>query len=499
VKLASNPILVGAVTVLVTTVAVFLAYNANNGLPFVPTTTVKAQIANGANLVKGNEVRSGGSRVGVVSDMRPVHLPDGTTGAEVTMELDKSYGHLPRDSTVRIRPRSALGLKYVELTRGTSSHDFQSGDVIPESQASASTELDDVFKMFDRKTRRAEQENLQGFGDALAGRGGDLGRTLDELPGFMQSLAPVMATLSDPDTDLRGFVRELGDAARIIAPVSPQNAALFTSLATTFEALGRYPQALKDLIAKSPSTLDTAIESFRVQQPFLDHLTSFSRDFSGATHELRGALPPLNDAVRVGTPVQRRAPTLTDETRKTLNTLRDVARAPGTNASLRGLTATVSTLNPQLRFYGPYVTVCNSWNYFWTYVAEHFSEPDSTGSAQRALANFAGPQEDSLGSMGADEPANGKGAVGTPQYGQDQPYGAAVAPDGRADCEAGQRGFVERQARFFPSRFHIARDPRSPGLQGPTFTGRPRVPKGETFTAEPETGPYGRMPRSEHP
>jgi hypothetical protein len=197
--------------------------------------------------------------------------------------------------------------------------------------------------------------------------------------------------------------------------------------------------------------------------------------------------------------VQRRVPGLNDEVRKTLNTVREVAEQPGTNAALRGVTATVTTLNPQLRFYGPYVTVCNSWNYFWTYIAEHFSEPDSTGSAQRALVNFASPQEDSLGSMGADEPANGKNATGTPQYGQDQPYGAAIAPDGRADCEAGQRGFVERQARYFPKQYKIARDPRSPGLQGPTFTGRARVPKGETFTAEPETGPYSELAPSEHP
>jgi virulence factor Mce-like protein len=480
-------------------VAVFLAYNANNGLPFVPTTTVKVRVANGANLVKGNEVRSGGSRVGVVTDMKPVRLADGSTGAELTMELDKSYGDLPRDSTVRIRPRSALGLKYVELTRGTSAQTFRNGDVMPASQTSFSTELDDVYKMFDAKTRKASQENLRGFGDAFAGRGQDVGRTLEELPGFMTSLEPVMATLSDPDTDLRGFVRELGDAARIIAPVSKQNAALFTSMADTFEAIGRDPQALKDLIDKSPSTMDTAVASFRVQQPFLDDLTAFSRDFSGATHELRGALPPLNSAIRVGTPVQQRMPRLNDEVRKTLNTVRELAERPGTNAALRGVAATVTSLNPQLRFYGPYVTVCNNWNYFWTYLAEHFSEPDSTGSSQRALVNFAGPQEDSLGAMGADEPANGKDAAGTPQYGQDQPYGAAIARDGRADCEAGQRGFLERQARFFPKQYKVARDPRSPGLQGPTFTGRRRVPKGETFTAQPQTGPYAHLPASERP
>jgi ABC-type transporter Mla subunit MlaD len=70
-SVVANPVLVGAVTTLVVVVAVFLAYNANNGLPFVPTRALKVQIANGANLVPGNEVRSGGFRVGVVEDMRP--------------------------------------------------------------------------------------------------------------------------------------------------------------------------------------------------------------------------------------------------------------------------------------------------------------------------------------------------------------------------------------------------------------------------------------------
>jgi virulence factor Mce-like protein len=497
---AANPVLIGAVTVLVTSVAVFLAYNANKGLPFVPTTTVKVRVANGANLVTGNEVREGGTRIGVVSDMRPVRLEDGTTGAELTLELEKAHGDVPSDSTLRIRPRSALGLKYVELTRGSSEETIRSGDVVPSSQASFATELDEVYEMFDEPTREAAQENLRGWGDGFAGRGQSVGRTLEELPPLLGSLEPVMNTLADPETELDTFVQELGDAARIVAPVSEQNADLFTGMADTFEALGRDEQALKDLIAKSPSTMDTGVSSFRVQRPFLTDLEAFSNDFAGATQELRGALPPLNDAVRVGTPVQQRVPALNEEVRKTLVTVRELAEAPGTNAALRGLTATVTTLNPQLRFYGPYVTVCNSFNYFFTYLAEHFSEPDSTGSAQRALANVTGRQEDSLGSMGADEPANGEGVIeGTPQYAQDQPYGAAVAPDGRADCEAGQRGFVERQARFFPEKYKIARDPRSAGLQGTTFTGRKRVPKGQTFTHEPETGPYADLPRSERP
>src|SRR5207245_9772271 len=61
----ANPVLVGAVTTLVVTVAVFLAYNANHGLPFVPTPELKVQLSNGSNLAAGNEVRAGGFRSGL--------------------------------------------------------------------------------------------------------------------------------------------------------------------------------------------------------------------------------------------------------------------------------------------------------------------------------------------------------------------------------------------------------------------------------------------------
>jgi hypothetical protein len=143
------------------------------------------------------------------------------------------------------------------------------------------------------------------------------------------------------------------------------------------------------------------------------------------------------------------------------------------------------------------VTVCNAPNYFFTFLAEHFSESDSTGQAQRALVNFAGQQDDSLGAMGADEPANGQEVKqGNKQFLHGDPYGAAITPDGRADCEAGQRGYVENNARFYDNKFKIDQDARTPGAQGPTYKGRARVPKGQTYTSIPDTGPYSTMPPS---
>ena len=88
-SIVASPVLVGAVTVLIVIVGVFLAYNANSGLPFVPTYELKAQLPSGQKLVKGNDVRVGGFRVGVVSDIKPAYV-DGKAVAIVDLKLEKT-------------------------------------------------------------------------------------------------------------------------------------------------------------------------------------------------------------------------------------------------------------------------------------------------------------------------------------------------------------------------------------------------------------------------
>src|SRR5262249_25691818 len=145
----TNPVLVGAVTVLVLLVAVFLAYNANEGLPFVPTRELKVDIANGSDLVVGNDVREGGFPIGLVSAPKPIELANGEAGAQLTLKLDKSHGTFPVDSTATIEPRSVLGLKYVNIVQGTSKQMFADGATMPISHTSVPVQFDDIFKTFD--------------------------------------------------------------------------------------------------------------------------------------------------------------------------------------------------------------------------------------------------------------------------------------------------------------------------------------------------------------
>src|SRR3954464_11853622 len=128
--IAGNPVLIGAATILVVIVAVFLSYNANQGLPFVPTYQLKAELPSAANLVVGNDVKIGGTRVGTVSSITPKTEQDGSVIAVLGLKLDKDAGPLPVDSTLLVRTRSALGLKYVEITRGQSPRTLDDGATI---------------------------------------------------------------------------------------------------------------------------------------------------------------------------------------------------------------------------------------------------------------------------------------------------------------------------------------------------------------------------------
>jgi ABC-type transporter Mla subunit MlaD len=507
-NIAANPVLIGAVTTLVVIVAVFLAYNANNGLPFVPTRQLNVVVPNGANLVPGNEVREGGYRIGVVEEMLPTRTAGGKVGAELKLKLDQTAGAVPADSSVIIRPKSSLGLKYVELTRGRSRRNIPDGGTLRVGARSIPVELDDVYSMFDAETRAGARRNLRGFGNAFVGRGSDLNRLVAELPETFGVLAPVMRNLASPRTRLDRFFAELADAARIVAPVSEVQARLFTAMAETFAAISEDEQALKDTIAKSPPTMDTAIRSFRVQRPFLADTAAFSEDLDAAATDLRAALPTVNDALEVGTPVTRRSVALSDELEGTMVALRDLAAAPATNGALRGLTATVTTLQPQLRYLGPFVTVCNYCNMFWTFAAEHLSSPDATGTTQRTLLNTGDRQDDNLSSsMGANEFANGRNVQpeGIRQFLHGNYYGAAVNDEGKASCEIGQQGYAYSANKYddTPDKWyrrtvvedHNGRPPTDEPI-GPTFKrfdkdgkgsglNRLEVPPGQTFTRRP--------------
>src|SRR3712207_8431195 len=74
----TNPIITGAATVLVVVLGVFLAYNANSGLPLVPTYHLDVEVPDAARLTPGAEVRLGGRRGGTGGRIEPRTARDGS-------------------------------------------------------------------------------------------------------------------------------------------------------------------------------------------------------------------------------------------------------------------------------------------------------------------------------------------------------------------------------------------------------------------------------------
>ncbi len=305
-SIAANPVLIGAATILVVIVAVYLAYNANSGLPFVPTYHVRVDVPNSAGLVKGNDVRIGGTRIGLVSGITPEQHPNGAVTALIDLNLQTVAKPLPVDTLVIIRPRSALGLKYVQLTRGTSSKTVPDGGTLPLAQAKPEpVELDQVFNMFSDPTRRAIQANLLAFGNGFAGRGADLNFAIKDLDPLLTQLGPVMRNLSSSRTDLRGFLRGLARAATVVAPAAETQAALYRNLDSTFSALAGVTGPIQQSIVGGVPALTTAIRDLPQITPFLNNSADLFHQLQPGVDALANAAPDLADTVRNGTPVLR--------------------------------------------------------------------------------------------------------------------------------------------------------------------------------------------------
>jgi virulence factor Mce-like protein len=442
-SLAASPTLVGAVTVLVVTVAVFLAYQANQGLPFVPTYKLSAQVPNANTMVPGNEVRIGGIRVGAIKTVEPVQNEEtGEVNAKVDMELNQDVDPLPVDSTVTVRSRSALGLKYLELQRGTSDEGFEAGATMPLSAATPEpVEIDQVFNTFDDPTRAAIQVNLTEFGNALAGRGQALNAAIGDLAPLVRRLEPVMRNLASPDTDLAGFVRGLAGAAAEVAPVAQQQGQLFVDLDTTFGAFANVARPfIQETISRSPEAEDTAIRTLPTIRPLLKNTAGLFADLRPGFAALRPVSYDVMRSVVVGVKALRISPEFNAQLDPTAQALLDFNNNANVREGLDDLDGFFVQAQPLLAHVGPAQSVCNYATLLFRNVANHIAYGDGVGTWQRfiVLDPPQGPNNEGSPSSG---PASGGGSSDNFLHANPYPNTASAGQSPR-ECEAGNEDYT---------------------------------------------------------
>ncbi|HET9198905.1 MAG TPA: MlaD family protein [Solirubrobacterales bacterium] len=442
---ASSPILVGAVTVLVVIVAVFLAYNANNGLPFVSTYNLKARVPNADALVKGNEVRIGGVRVGVVKEVVPVQLEDGEVAAELSLSLDKNAEPLPVDSTITVRPKSALGLKFLQVTPGDSDEGFEAGETIPVTAAKPEpVDIDQFFDMFDKPTRDAIRQNLAGFGNSLAGRAPQLNEAIGALRRIVVNGQPIIRKIVEPSTNFAGFWRSLAALSATVAPVAETQAQMFVALDRTFAAFARVSRPyIQETIEKSPPTVDEVNADLPAIRPFLEDSARFFTALRPGAKALAKTSPVIAESLHAGIPVLNASPVLFNQLQPTAQALVDFQEAPGVFNGLELLTDTNNLLKPALSYITPSQTVCN----YWTLTFQNLSSASSEGNENGhwlQLISYGPPEGPNSLSTFAGAPANETGSAKNFLHFNPNPQTAAPGQDNV--CEAGNEKLVKGES-----------------------------------------------------
>jgi virulence factor Mce-like protein len=484
-SLAGNPLLIGGVTTLIILVAVFLAYNANNGLPFVPTYNIKVELPEASGLIPSNQVKISGTRVGLVSNLTPHQDPrTGRVTAIAELKLEKKLEPLPANTKAIVQSVSAIGLKYLELEKGTVAKPLKAGQTIPADQTKEPVNIEELFNMFDQKTRTAIKINTNNFGDGLAGRGLGLNDTIAELRPLVNEAVPVLHNLAEPRTGLRELFVALDRAASQTAPVAESNANYFTYLDKFFTDWAAVAPSIEAATTGGPPSLEQAIHSFPAQATFYENATEFMHLLRPSAQALVTVAPELGHAVTEGAINLAAATALNTQIAESSKAIAEFGHNPVVTLGLEDFTHTLEVGNPLLAGIAPEQAVCNYWTLAFRNVASLESENIGIGTLARAGFVLAptGPNNEGYPSSA---PANGPSTehvFNSPviidnNHVHVNPYPNVAGPGQPMVCEAGNETYIPKQAV-------IGNLPAADVSKNREITTREQDLFGETYPAE---------------
>ena len=401
-----NPILIGAITILITAVAVYLSYIAENGLPFVSTYTVNADVQNASELVKNADVRVGGARVGQVLTITPEPATKNWPHpfARLGLALNRSLEPLPSDTRYQVRLASVLGGKYLELFPGQNKR----GGLADGGTFTLNTnprlnhnipfvDLDTAFATFGTKTQRGLRGVIAEFGDAVAGRGAQFNDATYELRRLIGPLDNLLRLFASPSTRLGQFVSGGAATMSALAAVAPSFSALLADGARTVGALVNAGSSLGQTIDLMPGTESVGTTVLRNAQPVLADTSAIVQGLKPAAALLPLADSRLDTIVRGATPVFRRVPQLAGALETALVATEELARDPASIQTFKVLgssdlatfgSSALVGLGAILHAVAPAQFSCNVAGIWIRNLASVVSEGDAAGTWIRQVTLF---------------------------------------------------------------------------------------------------------------
>ena len=249
-------------------------------------------------LAQEADVRISGVNVGKVKKKEPERTT-GLTTAEI--ELNARYAPIPRDTRAILRQKTLLGETYVELTPGTRrGRMLADGGRLPTAQVAPTVELDEIFRTFDPRTRRAFSDWMAEQGRAVGDGGKALNDALGNLAPFAENVGDTVKILDEQSEATQGLVRDTGAVFEALSERQGQLRGLISNSNRVFQATAERNRELAATFVVFPTFLrETRSTTRRLStfardtDPLVTQLRPFARQFSPTLVQLKGLAPDL--------------------------------------------------------------------------------------------------------------------------------------------------------------------------------------------------------------
>jgi phospholipid/cholesterol/gamma-HCH transport system substrate-binding protein len=260
--------------IVVTTIATGVLVVTIGNVSFAGSKEYKAEFVDATGVVKGDDVRIAGVKVGVVNDVEIVDR----TRALVTFSVaeDTSITHA---TNAAIRYRNLVGQRYITLTQEIGdSAGLDEGDTIPVSQTSPALDLTVLFNGFKPLFQALSPSDLNKLSyeivQVFQGEGGTL-------EGLLAHTASVTQTLAARDQVIGDLIDNLNEVLDHIGDRDDQLTELIKTFRTFVGGLKDDRQAilgsLDQISALSSQTADLVSG---IREPFVDDIKQLRR-FAG--------------------------------------------------------------------------------------------------------------------------------------------------------------------------------------------------------------------------
>ena len=274
---------------------------------------LKLKMANATGLQTGAQVLVGGVPVGSVSDLE---MDRAGNAVIVTLDLEKGKAHVGNGAHAAVIATNLLGTKSVQLQPGNRNEPLPSGTILPESDTSIPTDLDQIVDVLNQPTRVDLQLMLTEAGVAVAGRQADVSAILRQFPLSLTAATKLFQGLVTDNHSLADFIANSNAFIARVNANGPQLKRLLTSADGAAQTFSAQASELSRTIQEGPAFFKNVYSWFQGLGHAALNLTPVAAELAQSAGPLDTVLKQVRPFANAAVPTLNRAaqvaPTLND-------------------------------------------------------------------------------------------------------------------------------------------------------------------------------------------